>query len=448
MDADKMRQQLMDRLSENYGNYHAALLLYDRQELIDRASQIADTANAYQYLTQRSDTEQELACLLQFQNPLEVVADHLRADTPDFHALDAVIADMSEKQAELSPYSLMKDAPAPKPETMRKFMNVDIESTLKQLRGQMTIYYQDDLNYALDKMRKGARSDRPEKKNFVVFFRKSGVECMNERELFIRGSESFNTCQHFHTMNREPVLAYGVEITSGAQGKLRGNLYQVDNHQLAAFAARVASPFTNMTVMFLEGHEALLSKEEATSRTWQDVEYEYGGRIVDTRREPEDESVVQSAIRQEHKRREQLPKGYFAAHVKSLETTRIQAEADRIAEAFQELKEPNSPDKATFTVPISDHFIALADQRQIHSLFEKLREQMPDKPIFVDRRQGDEKKFSIGYHADRVKVAEQKEEQAPQQGGKPSIRGQLAAAKAAQENRPAGQQHQKDKGAR
>ena len=69
-------QQLMDRLTENYSDYQANLLTKDRQELIDGAAQIAAVAEVFQHLTDRNYTEQELDYLLNFQNPLEVVADH------------------------------------------------------------------------------------------------------------------------------------------------------------------------------------------------------------------------------------------------------------------------------------------------------------------------------------------------------------------------------------
>ncbi len=78
MDVEKMSEQLTDRLTENYNDYQAALLTNDRQELIDKAKQIADTANVYQHMTERSYNEQELSYFLQFQNPLEAIMDSLK----------------------------------------------------------------------------------------------------------------------------------------------------------------------------------------------------------------------------------------------------------------------------------------------------------------------------------------------------------------------------------
>lgn len=47
MDMEKSRQQLIGRLTENYADYRAELLLKDRQELIDGADRIAKTAEVF-----------------------------------------------------------------------------------------------------------------------------------------------------------------------------------------------------------------------------------------------------------------------------------------------------------------------------------------------------------------------------------------------------------------
>ncbi len=42
MDTEKLRRQLIDRITENYSEYRANLLLKDRQELIDGAGRIPE----------------------------------------------------------------------------------------------------------------------------------------------------------------------------------------------------------------------------------------------------------------------------------------------------------------------------------------------------------------------------------------------------------------------
>ena len=80
--------------------------------------------------------------------------------------LDTLIADATDRQDDLTLFPLAADAPAQKPDSLRKFLNVDLETVLPQIMKQKTAFYQTDLNYALDAMREGAASGDPAKQNF------------------------------------------------------------------------------------------------------------------------------------------------------------------------------------------------------------------------------------------------------------------------------------------
>ena len=97
MDLETSYQQLVDRVTENYADYRAKLLLKDRQELIDGADRIAKTAEVFQYFTTKPLTEVEVAYFLNFQNPLEVAADHWANCEFELDALGAVVADTADK---------------------------------------------------------------------------------------------------------------------------------------------------------------------------------------------------------------------------------------------------------------------------------------------------------------------------------------------------------------
>lgn len=354
MDTEKLRRQLLTRITENYSEYRANLLLKDRQELIDGAGRIADTATVFQHMSDRSYTEQELEYLLKFQNPLEVVTEHW-AD-----------------------YELMPDA--------------------------------------LDSMREGAASGDPAKQNFVLIFRQSGVECLNERDMFIGGTRSFNTLQFYHTQTREPVLAYSVELTGNGKGGLRGNLYQQDNHRLAEYAGRTASPYTDVTVTFMGGKEVRLPEKEFRYEKAADLKYLHGS-IKEVRNEAEDETVVQGAVRREHDRRQEMPKGYFAVHLQTLDEQRIQAEADRLSAALTDLKQPNSPDKEQFMAEISVYFLPLASQHDLNRLYEKVRDQV-EQTVYITPPDDTHKRYLVMRREERAQE---------QPGRKPSIKAQLSA---------------------
>lgn len=271
------------------------------------------------------------------------------------------------------------------------------------------------MTYALDTMREGAATEDPAKRNFVVIFRQSGVECLNERDMFIAGTRSYNTCQYYHRQTREPVLAYSVELLGDGKNGLRANLYQQDQHQMAKFTERASSPYTDVTVTFIGGKEVRIPEKEYNYETIPSLKYHYGD-IMDTRNEADDESVVQGALRREHDRRERMPKGHIAVHVQKLEVSRIQTEADRLASKLQSLTEPNTPDKTHFMVEVSPYFLPLASQDDMHRLFQKVQEQVK-QPMYIAQPDGERGQYFFM----------RREERAQEQTHKPSIKEQLAA---------------------
>ena len=413
MDLEKLYQQLLDRVTENYADYRAELLLKDRQELIDGADRIAKTAEVFQYFTTKPLRETEVEYFLNFQNPLEVAVDPWESCNFELDALGAVIADVVDKADDLTLYPLEADAPEQKPDGLQKFMDVDLEKVFPQIRAQKTTFYQNDLNYALDTMCEGVVTDDPAKRNFVVIFRQSGVECLNERDMLIAGTRSYNTCQYYHRMTREPVLAYSVELLGDGKNGLRANLYQQDQHQMAKFTERASSPYTDVTVTFIGGKEVRIPEKEYNYETIPGLKYHYGD-IADTRNEPDDESVVQGALRREHERRERMPRGHIAVHVQALEEARIQTEADRLASALQNLTEPNTPDKTHFMAEVSPYFLPLASQDDMYRLFQKVQEQVK-QPMYISQVDGKRGQYFFMRREERT------------QEHKPSIKAQLAA---------------------
>ena len=414
MDTEKMRQQLLDRVRDNYANYHADLLLKDRQELIDGADRIARTAEVFQYFTEERLTEAEISYFLKFQNPLEVAADHWADCDLEIGALEAVMADAVDRADDLTLYPLAADAAAEKPSGLRKFMNVDLEKIFPQIMAQKTAFYQTDLAYALNEMREGAATDNPAKRNFVVIFRESGVDCLNERDMFIAGTRSYNTCQYYHQMTTEPVLAYSVELLGDGTSGLRGNLYQQDQHRMALFSERAASPYTDLTIIFCGGREVRIPENENRYETINSLKYQYG-EIWDTRHEADDESVVQGAIKREHERRDRMTKGHISVHVQKLEESRIQTEADRLASVLQNLTEPNTPDKTHFMAEVSPYFLPLASNDDMYRLFAKVKEQVK-QPLYIDQPEGKRGQYFFM----------RREERTQEQTQKPSIKAQLA----------------------
>ena len=81
-------EQLMLRLDKNLADYHNSLLDFGHQEMIDMAGTIATMSDTHYYLKyNHAFSNDEVGYLLQFQNPLEVVADEWQARNEDISDL-------------------------------------------------------------------------------------------------------------------------------------------------------------------------------------------------------------------------------------------------------------------------------------------------------------------------------------------------------------------------
>ena len=63
------------------------------------------------------------------------------------------------------------------------------------------------------------------------------------------------------------------KLTGSGKDGLRGNLYQQDNHRLAEYAGRTASPYTDVTVTFAGGKEVRLPEKEFHYEKAADLKY-------------------------------------------------------------------------------------------------------------------------------------------------------------------------------
>lgn len=412
MNLPEMENQLMERIEQNHSDYLNGLLSCDRQELIDNARKIYRHEQAYSLLCDCPLEEPEIRYLLQFQNPLEVVSDRwgeCSLEQGDMDIFSDVLLESLQQSEALKMYPLITDTKPP--ETMRKYVNVDVIASLQSIMGQITAFYQSDFEYDKAHIIKAAHSEEPDKRNLLWLCRTNGTHLHEERDVFIKGTRAHNNIQLYHRdCQSEKAVLYSVEITGVKNGVVRGNLYERDRHQYAELAFRAASPLTDVTLTFTDGKELRIPQEE--------ISYYQHEKIMEVRNEAEDESVVRGALRQEHERRERLPKGRLDAHVQKLADQRVEAEAGRIASALEKLTEPNSSKKAHFKVPLSPYFNQLASTRDMDRLTDKLAEKFPPHAFYFTVPDGEKTPcFFIKPEAVRQSAAERK----------PSIKGQLAA---------------------
>jgi len=113
--------EFIKRIEKNYTDYQKSLLGFGKQELIDMAGKISATSDAHSYMTHwHGYDEHELDYLLEFQNPLEVLADEWRDRQIDLSDMSFAMEHIYERSDSLlEQYPVIHDSKTPtiEPET-------------------------------------------------------------------------------------------------------------------------------------------------------------------------------------------------------------------------------------------------------------------------------------------------------------------------------------------
>jgi hypothetical protein len=109
-----MYKALIDRVKQNYADYERRMVGgYSKQDIFDIAGRIHAVSDAYSYMTATHNfSEAELRFLLQFQNPLDMVAQHWRERNMDIGDMSFTMDFIMEPERQrrlLEKYSLVSD---------------------------------------------------------------------------------------------------------------------------------------------------------------------------------------------------------------------------------------------------------------------------------------------------------------------------------------------------
>lgn len=111
---------------------------------------------------------------------------------------------------------------------MVKFENVDVLAYLEKIMQQNTGYFQSDFEIDRKIMEKAAAQPAAEDRTLLWMSRPSGTHCFRERDVLVKDTAAHNTWRFHKEQTRDPILAYAVKLTGKMDGKLMGNLYELD----------------------------------------------------------------------------------------------------------------------------------------------------------------------------------------------------------------------------
>lgn len=250
---------------------------------------------------------------------------------------------------------------------MNKFENVDIIASLDAIMRQNTAFYQSDFEIDKEIIQKAAASPAVWDKRLLWLSRPSGTYCFRERDIFLKDTRQHNTWRFYGEQTRDNVLAYAVTITGTEDGKIKGDLYELDYREHFKHVAEQGLPADTVTLHYEHG-----SRTQPATQRFDGYPDPQLGEFMRGEAQPNDPDALRFLLQQEQRGRERLKPGDFKEHTAALHDSRIRREAGRILAELQALREPNSPEKTHFMVEVSPYFTAIASSKDTDRLLSML----------------------------------------------------------------------------
>jgi hypothetical protein len=178
---------------------------------------------------------------------------------------------------------------------MRKYENVDFIAALGAVVEINTEHYKSDFKYDVDMFKKAARCPDGEINRFLWLSRQSGTECFRERDVYLIESQAHNSWPYYADRRGEGLRAYAVEITGLINGRVMGNLYELDYREHAAEVKKNALHVSTVSAKYADGTELHLSYKEWDGQ--RERLYHQHGELKQLRREPENEGDLRDILK-------------------------------------------------------------------------------------------------------------------------------------------------------
>lgn len=107
-------------------------------------------------------------------------------------------------------------------------LNVDILTALDEIMRASSDHTSRDPTRNQKEIKHAAVSERDMDKTLLWMARPSGVYCFRERDVFLEGTQQYNTWRSYGEWSSGKVLVCAIEVTGVENSVIRGNLYELD----------------------------------------------------------------------------------------------------------------------------------------------------------------------------------------------------------------------------
>lgn len=257
---------------------------------------------------------------------------------------------------------------------MVQIENIYLREALDDIARNNTAWHlENDLGVSIGQMERAAKMDDPTEKNLIWISYPSGIDCYSERDVFQKDTRGFNGVQyHANGANHERKLAYAVEVTGVREGKLVGNLSEIDLQAYGAYVRENAIPYQAMRLFLTDaynrGKQTVMSKQDFDSAYPQELpEMKYW------RHEPADLGALEELLNRQYVARSlEAEPGDLWLHTSNLYDERLTYYSEKIMETFRKLSEANSPDQQYFSVVLPPFVATAFHSEQLSQLLDAL----------------------------------------------------------------------------
>jgi len=196
---------------------------------------------------------------------------------------------------------------------MRKYENVDIIAALGAVVELNTEHYKSDFRYDIERFKEAAKHPDGDNNRLLWFSRHSGTHCLQEREVYIRDTSAFNTWNAYGKLLGSPdfyrpvvvddrILAYAVNITGVENGRIKGDIYEIDYRDHIRQLDKTALPLHTVTAKYADGTVLTMPYKEHDEKHMR--LYHQHGQLQTLTHHPEDENALRDVLKTARDKRE------------------------------------------------------------------------------------------------------------------------------------------------
>jgi len=167
---------------------------------------------------------------------------------------------------------------------MRKYLNADIIAALGAvvtLNTERYVYdfFKHDVSMLVD----AANNPDGENNRFLWYSRKCGTTCFQERKVYVRDTDAFSNWVYYvkllgaqqTAIVQDRIHAFAVTVRGFENGRVLGDLYELDYGTHAGHVTRKALPAHTSIITFMGGEERTFPYEEVKNNR-EGIAYKYG----------------------------------------------------------------------------------------------------------------------------------------------------------------------------